>query len=215
MRTFKLVGALFAVLAFTAFATATASAAELLWEMLPGTTGTAITGKSGKATLQIKGGGSITCAESTGKEGEITSERTLGLVWILFGPNCTAFGNPVNSLGEEPGFILVHVHYHQCLVEPGVLGWLLKLLPLHLEIPATSLLLSVQGALVGSVTAGKGKTFTLTVKQKAGQQAITHCEGSKGEVKLETSLDGGEFIQSGEEAKESTVTFAAEQEAME
>ncbi len=40
MRTLKLVGALFAALAFTAFAVATASAAETLWELLPGTTGT-------------------------------------------------------------------------------------------------------------------------------------------------------------------------------
>ncbi len=54
MRTQKLAGALVVVLAFTAVATATASAAALLWELLPKTTGTAITGKTGKRTLQIK-----------------------------------------------------------------------------------------------------------------------------------------------------------------
>jgi hypothetical protein len=221
MRTLKLVGALFSVLALTAFAlAATASAAETLWEWLPGTTGTTFTGKSGSAKLQIKNAekGTIICASSSvlAKEGEITGERTLGLAFIHF-IKCTVAGNPVNSLGDEPGIILVHVELHNCLIEPGDAGILIKLLPLHLEIPATGLLISVQGSLIALVSPNKTKalTFTVLVAQKAGQQAITKCEGSKIEDKLETSLDGGEFIQSGEEAKEGSFTFEGEvQEVM-
>ncbi len=144
MRTLKLAGALVAALAFAALTTATASAAETLWEWLPGTTGTKLTGKSGKFTIQIKGSGSFTCAESS-TEGEITSERTLALAFILIGPNCSIAGNSIESLGEEPGFILAHAEIHNCLIEPGVLGLLFKLLPLHFELPATGLLESMQG----------------------------------------------------------------------
>lgn len=215
MCTLKLAGALVAALAFTAFAAATAPAAETLWELLPGTTGTQFTGKSGKMILQTKGGSSIACSGSE-REGELTSERTLGLAWVRI-TGCSALGISINSLGEEPNVILTHVESHSCLIEPGDLGLLFKLLPLHLEVPATSLLLSVQGAFIALVTpvGKKISTFTASVQQKAGQQSITKCEGSKTEDKLEKSTDGGEFIQSGLEVKEGTLTFATEQEAME
>jgi hypothetical protein len=217
MRTLKLVGALFSVLALSAFAVAgTASAAETLWELLPGETGTTFTGKSGKATLQIKNAekGTIICASSTA-EGEITAEHTLGLAFIDF-TGCTVAGSKVNSLGDGPGIILVHVELHNCLIEPGDAGILIKVLPLHLEIPATGLLISIQGSLIALATPNKTPTttFALLVQQKAGQQSITKCEGSKTEDKLETALDSGEFVQSGEEAKEGSFTFEINQEIM-
>jgi hypothetical protein len=216
MRTLKLVGALVAALAFTAVATATASAAETLWELLPGATGTTNTGKSSKATLQTKNAekATTTCTASTA-EGEITGERTLGLEFVHF-TGCSTAGNKINSLGDEPGIILVHIETHNCLIAAGDAGVLVKVLPLHLEVPATGLLISVQGSFVALVSPNKtkGKEFTLTVAQKAGQQSITKCEGGKSEEKLETSSDGGEFVQSGIEAKESTCATASEQEVM-
>ncbi len=221
MRILKIASALVTMLAFTAIATATASAAETLWEWLPGETGTEFTGESGKAKLQVKGGASITCTQSRilNKEGSITGERTLALAWIHF-TGCKTLGTPVNSLGDESEIILVQVHIHNCLIEPGGedghLGWLLKVSPLHLEVPSVSLLLSVQGSLVVLMTtAGRmAKTFAPVVEQTAGQQKVGKCEGGKPEYKLETSTDGGEFAQSGLEVKEGTITFAAEQDVM-
>jgi len=60
MRIFKLIGVLVCALAVSAIAVTTASASTL-----PGTKGTTITGGSEKATLQVKGGASITCPKST------------------------------------------------------------------------------------------------------------------------------------------------------
>jgi hypothetical protein len=214
MRILKLAGALIAVLALTAVATATASATEILWPWLPGAEGTKFTGKSAKATLQIKGSGSITCAESSA-EGEIQKEKTLGLAVINFGKACTIAGLPVNSLGDASGTILVHVEIHNCLIATGRYGLLIKVLPLHLEIPSTKLLLSVEGALIAEVTPANKKAakFNLVVEQKEGKQTIEKCEGGTAQTLL-TSLDGGEFKVSAEEAKEGTITFTTEQEVM-
>src|SRR3978361_1495558 len=110
MRSIKLIGAMFVVLAFSAVAVATASAAETLWKWLPGSVGETFTGKSEKASLQQKkvgeeGGLTITCANSKVllegsaliKEGS-TSEKdaTLSTAHIHF-EKCTVAGLPVNS----------------------------------------------------------------------------------------------------------------------
>ena len=215
MRILKLAGAMIAVLAFTAIGTATASAAEMLWTWLPGAEGTKFTGKSAKASLQIKGGGTITCAESTA-EGEIQKEKTLGLALIDFGQNCTVGGVAVASLGDKSGLILVHIEIHNCLIAVGHLGLLIKVLPLHLEVVSTKLLITVEGALIALINpAGKpAKAFNLVVEQKEGKQSLEKCEGGTAQTLL-TSLDGGAFVQSGEEAKEGTLTFTVEEEAME
>jgi len=83
MRIYKLFGALLAVLAFNAIATAvTASAAETLWPWLPGSVGETFKGEQkGGGTLQIKGSGSITCTGATilltlEKEGKKIQQRT-------------------------------------------------------------------------------------------------------------------------------------------
>jgi hypothetical protein len=214
MRVMKMIGALLLVVAFAAIGTATASAAETLWKMLPGTKGTTFTGKSGKATLQIKGSGSITCPSSSTTNGELTEEQTLALATIEF-IKCTIGGLPINSLGDGSGIILVHLEIHDCTISAGKAGILIKILPLHLEIPSTKLLLSVEGSLITELTPNKtkSKTFSLIVEQKEGKQAIEKCEGGSA-LTLTTSLDGGAFIQSAEEAKEGTLTFASEQEAM-
>src|SRR3978361_1163961 len=124
MRSLKLIGAMFVVLAFSAVAVATASAAETLWKILPGSVGETFTGKSGKATLQQKGGISITCASSSIalsstellKEGA-TSEKdaTLSKATVDF-EKCTSAGLPTNSVSDASGIILVKVNIHNCMI---------------------------------------------------------------------------------------------------
>lgn len=202
MRIFKLIGVLVCALAVSAVAVSTASA-----NIKPGS-GT-FTGKSGKATLQVKGGASITCPKSTAS-GEITSE-TSGKGTITFGGSCTTAGLPVNSLGDAGGTILTPVAISACEKSPEIL--LLKLeSPLHLEVPSTKLLLVIEGgayAEVSPINANQTE-FKLIVTQAGGKNAIETCNKAKNI--LTTSTDGGEFIQSGEEAKEATLTFAAAHE---
>jgi hypothetical protein len=205
--------ALFTV-ASSSFATAPVSA-ETLWELLPGTAGTGFTGKSGKATLQVKGGMSISCtaSEVKEKEGELLNSTT-ALAIIRFS-SCTTGGLGINSLGDPGNVILAHVEISTCLIKTGDSGLYLKLLPLHLEVPSIKLLLTVQGGLLALVSPTKEstKTFALTIEQKGGVQTIEKCEGGSART-LETSTDGGAFVQSGEEVKEGTIIFAAAQEAM-
>ncbi len=204
MRIFKLIGVLVCALAVSAIAVTTASAS-----VLPGVAGTSIKGESGKATLQVKGGASITCPKSTAS-GEILSTSE-SLATINFGPKCTTAGLPVNSLGDATGVILVHVEVKECPSNAALLA--LTVLPLHLEVPSTKLLLSIVGTALGSVTANvKQSTFALTVAQKEGKNEIETC--GKEKLVLETSTDGGAFVQSGEEAAGASLTFGAEEEFM-
>jgi hypothetical protein len=213
MRAIKLAGAMILVLAFSAVAVATASAAETLWRWLPGAAKTAFTGTSGKSLLQVKGGLSITSPKSK-TTGEITEGSNLGLALITFETSTTA-GLPVNSLGDASGLILVHLELHNCLIKAGHKGVLIAILPLHLEVPSTKLLITIEGDLVALVPGTKGKTFTLNVEQKEGVQAVEKCEGGTA-MTLKTSDDGGAFVQSGQETKEGSITFTSvEQEAME
>lgn len=217
MRILKLASSMILVLVFGAVATATASAAETLWIWLPGAAGTKFTGKSRQATLQIKGSGTITCKESSA-EGEITNESTLGLATIDFGANCTAGLLPANSLGDASGIILAHVEIHNCKIPGGGDGLLIKVLPVHIEVPSTKLLILVEGSLVVSInpTDKAAKAFNLVIQQTGGQQTIESCEGGpKGGYTLTASLDGGTPKQAAEEVTEPTITWTSvEQEAM-
>jgi len=212
MRAFKLVGAMMLVIAFSAIGVSTASAVELvLWHFLPGTKATAFTGKSGKSLLQVKGGLAITSPEST-TTGELT-DGSLALAIIDF-VKSTSAGLPVNSLGDASGVILVHLELHNCILEDSSLGVLIEILPLHLEVPSTKLLITITGSLVTSISSGKGKTYTLTVEQKEGKQAIAKCKGDPEDTLL-TSVDGGAATQSGQESKAGSITFTSvEQETM-
>ncbi len=204
MRIFKLIGVLVCALAVSAIAVTTASAS-----VLPGVAKTSITGESGKATLQVKGGASITCPKSTAS-GEILSTSE-SLVTISFGPKCTTAGLPVNSLGDAAGVILVHAEVKECASSAGILK--LQVLPLHLEVPSTKLLLTIVGTTLGAVIAAvKQLKFTLTVAQKEGKNELETC--GKEKLILETSTDGGAFVQSGEEAAGASLTFGAEEEFM-
>jgi len=187
---------------------------ETLWRWLPGATGTKFTGTGGKALWQVKGGLSITSPSST-TTGEITEGGgSLGLALISFTKSTTA-GLPVNSLGDASGVILVHLELHNCLIKAGSRGLLMLALPVHLEVPSTKLLVNLEGGMVALIGGSKSKTFTLSIEQKEGVQAIEKCEGGAAQT-LKTSVDGGASTQTGFEAKELSITFTTiEEEVME
>jgi hypothetical protein len=213
MRVLKLVAALIVLPVLSAVAVATASAAETLWRWLPGAAKTAFTGTSGKSLLQVKGGLSITSAKSK-TTGEITEGSNLGLALITFETTTTA-GLPINSLGDASGIVLVHAELHNCLIKAGDRGLLIKVLPLHLEVPTTKLLITLEGSYIALVGGSKGKMFTLAIEQKEGKQTIEKCEGGTADTLL-TSDDGAGFVQTGAEAKEAAITFTSvEQDVME
>jgi hypothetical protein len=203
MRTFKLIGVLACVSALSAIAVTPAIA-----EVLPGKAGTTITGGSEKATLQVKGGASITCPKST-SSGEVLGTSGL-LINISFGIGCTTAGLPVNSLGDASGVILVHAEVSLCFGFPFLR---IKILPLHLEVPSTKLLLTIEGTVLGVVEEKVSKTtFPLTITQKEGKNTEEKC--GKETLILSTSTDGGAFVQSGEEAKNASLTFGVAEEFM-
>ncbi|HTA05070.1 MAG TPA: hypothetical protein VK774_01800 [Solirubrobacteraceae bacterium] len=177
---------------------------------LPGVAGTSITGGSEKATFQVKGGASITCPKSTATGEVLSTSESLAI--INFGPKCTTAGLPVNSLGDAAGVILVHVEIRECPSSAAILE--LKVLPLHLEVPSTKLLLIIEGGAYGEIVSTNFKTtrFNLFVQQLLGSQQIEVCGKAK-EV-LRTSTDGGAFVQSGEELTQAVLTFGAEEEFM-
>jgi hypothetical protein len=222
MRIAKLIGALFVVLAFSAVAVATASAAEKLWTLLPGTVGETFTGKSGKATLQLreveKIKPSITCTKSLLllpssellKEGSTEGKDATLALGILHFEGCTSFGVPAFSDGDASGVILVHLEIHTCMIKPGDFGLLITPLPLHIEIPGVKKLIMVRGAFIALLEGKEGEkklVFGLNVKQKEGVQEIAKCEGGV-ENSLEGSIDDGvTFVKAGEEAVASTLGF--------
>jgi hypothetical protein len=204
MRIFKLIAVLACAIAVSAIAVTTASASTL-----PGKAGTTITGSSEKATLQVKGGASITCPKSTATGEVLSTSEALAI--INFGTGCTTAGLPVNSLGDSSGTILVHVEVKECASNAAILE--LKVLPLHLEVPSTKLLLSIEGTALGTVeTEVKKTTFPLTLTQKEGKNTEEKC--GKETLILSTSTDGGAFVQSGEEAKNGSLTFGEAQTFM-
>ncbi len=216
MRTFKIVGAIAVVLAFSALSVATASAAEKLWRWLPGSVGETFTGKSGLATLSAKFG-VIDCKKSDvlladasliepGSEGK--KDATLALAFIHF-EECTTAGLATNSVGDTGKTILVHVEIHNCIIAPNHFGLLIELLQVHLEIPAVKLLILVRGTVI-ALLEGKEKTkqltFGLNIKAPEKVQEIKKCEGGVLNV-LEAADDAGAFEIAGEEAKEGSITF--------
>jgi hypothetical protein len=190
MRIFKLIGALVVVLAFSAIAVSSASAAETLWKFLPGSAGETFKGAQiGKGLLQIKGGGTIVCLKGTILlEGSaLVSEGTLALATIHFS-ECTALGLAMNSLGDASEILLVHVEIHTCMIAPKHFGLLILPLPVHIEIPSLKLLILIleKGLFVALIESEKeSKTnFLLTATQKAGVQGIEKCEGGEKESLL-------------------------------
>ncbi len=213
MRTLKLATALLVAFGASILAMAAASVASAA-SILPGVKGTLITGGSGKLTLQVKGGASITCTKST-TSGEIVS--TSQVLLLTIGSFCTSGGLPVNTLGDSSGQILIHIEAPPCLTIsfPPSISITLEFLQIHVEVPLTKLLILTRGAAIAPVLPDNTRTkhFTLSPSQKEGKQSIEKCEGGVART-LETSTDSGEFVQTGLEAKEGTLDFAAEEEFM-
>jgi hypothetical protein len=227
MRLFKIIGGLAVVLAFSAIAVATASAAETLWKWLPGSVGETFKGGSGKAVLSTVDEGktlTIECTKSTllltDTELKVSSEllkegatnekdATLALLVIHF-EKCKSLGLPINSTGDKAEIILVHVEAHNCIIGPGKFGILLKPLQVHLELPAAKLLILVRGdvlgLLLGAKEGEKVLTYTLDLNAKEGAQEFKKCEGGE-EEKLEASLDGVIFNSATESAAEGKLEF--------
>jgi hypothetical protein len=213
MRSFKIVGAaLMALLAVTAVATATASAA--LPEILPGS-GT-FTATSGAGTLETTAKEKITCKSDTSK-GTITNVKE-GTFEVDF-KECTALGFAANSLGDPAQTILVTGTLLLCYINRATkdVGVVIHLptAGIHIEVPSLGALILVTGWVIGliePVNSKKTGPFTLSFKQAAGKQEFTKCEGGATEV-LKSSKNEGAAVESGEETIE-TVTFAAEHEIM-
>jgi hypothetical protein len=223
MRMFKLVGAILVVLAFSAVAVATASAAETLWRWLPGSVGETFKGAqtSKERVLTWAGGQSFKCrkasillegSELTEKgDAENKKAATLGLATFHFS-ECTLNGGfSINSLGDKPGIILTHVELHNCLISKVPLEFGLLVLPLetHLEVPAVALLIIVfeKGLFIARIKEekeGKKHNFLITAKSKevGKAQDPEKCEGGEKEIlktKIdnnaeETATEDGEFL---------------------
>jgi hypothetical protein len=214
MRVVKLVLALSAVLAFTVLGVASASAAETLWQWLPGAEKTAFTGSTGEVIFETVAKASFKCKAST-VTGELTTEKTLGLFLVTL-TGCKSFGFPANSLGDAAETILMHVEVHNCTIKAGEAGLLLKFLPVHIEIPTLSLLLDLEGAFIAGLTPNNTltKAYTLTIAEKGGKQSIEKCEGGVKQT-LKSSTDSKAFEELGVEASKGTLTFTTvAQEAM-
>jgi hypothetical protein len=203
MRKLKLVMlAVFAVVALSAVAAATVSAA--LPEFLPGNAGEKFTGKSGSGTLEVPGEGPIVCKEDsvTGENVGTTKKEALALITFK---GCTVFGFiGAKSLGAAEGTIVAHAETKLCYIDRPTkhIGELTKLLPLHIEVAGK--LLWIEGDQVALITPGNTSTtkFTLKYEQKEGKPKPEGCEGEK--EHYTTSINEGTPKESGEATTEET-----------
>jgi hypothetical protein len=197
MRIFTTIGALLAVLAFSAAALATtAPAAETLWKWLPGSAGETFKAEQPeKGTIETVGGKKpFTC----GKEKILLTDETLKVssellkegstegkdatleLWVVHYEGCIAEGLfPANSLGDASGVILAHLEVHHCMIKKGEFGLLVLPLVLHVEIPTLGLLISLseKSSFIVRLEAETKLNYKLTATQKEGLQTLKKCEG--------------------------------------
>ena len=230
MRTFKLIGAMALVLAFSAFTVASASAEEILWKLLPGSVGETFTGKSGAGSLQQEGGATISCTSSTllltdiieGKEvhSELVKEGSTGekdatlALGILHFVGCKTLFTGANSLGDEKEVILAHIEIHTCMIKKEHFGLLILVLPLHIEVPLVKTLILVEGLFIALIEplVGDKKHFILNITQSGGLQTIKLCEGGP-EESLKAKVNNEEVKLAGEEAAEGLLLFDGTKDA--
>jgi hypothetical protein len=198
-----LVVAMLAVVALSAVATATATAA--LPELLPGNAGEKFTGKSGSGTLEVPGEGTIVCKEDsvTGENTGTTKKEAKATVTFK---GCTAFGFiGAKSLGDAEGTILVTAALKLCYInkankEVGVLTKISS--PVHIEVAGK--LIVVEGDQVARITPINTSTtkYTLKYEQSAGSPKPAGCEGETESYKA--SVNEGTAKASGEATSEET-----------
>ena len=194
MRRFKTLGlALTAVVVVAAMGAAYASAAMTLPNF---TTNTTFTGTSAVGTL-TSAGFTIKCEKST-IAGTMEATNRLGLFTIDFQECSTSLTTePCHGLGGSPAnLILASGSWHLVLRTVSATDqrlFLFLLNPLHIE--CGTVLLSVRGNVLGSITAGgTEKEFSLIVKSTGAAQEITSFEDDTGnpvETKLEAAANLG------------------------
>jgi hypothetical protein len=213
MRLFKLISCIALVLAFVVLPAATASAEV---EFLPGK-GT-FTTTSGKVTLSA-GGSSITCTKLV-TTGEFLSTTTALSVSTLEG--CSSAGLAVNGLGDAAKTIKIHVEAKNCIVSqsPLVGGWLLRLLPTHIEVPSVKLLILYEGDLIVLLSDPNTRVRSdrIVINAKENKQEDRECKDGVGGAALLEVLteqdDAGTVIEAAGEVKEDTITYEKETEFM-
>ncbi len=218
MRASKLIGVLIFALAFSALGVATASAAEKLWKLLPGSAGETFTGSSGKVTFTSSSSGStITCNKSKItlanasllEEGSTEGKDATLALAIMDLEACSSAGLAINSVGDPAKTILVHLEIHTCLVKANDFGLLFKWLQVHEEVPATGKLLLLRGAVIGLFEGKEGtkaKAFGVNVAAPGNVQEIKLCEGGT-ENQLEEAVEGEVFSAATENAEKGAITF--------
>jgi hypothetical protein len=193
--------AIAAIAALSAIASSIAGAAFPRY--LPSGNGTLpqhFTGFSGKGTLAIRGGNTITCEKNKDK-GEIINDTNL-VVETDF-EECTIFGIAgAHSLGDAANTILVTSRGLLCEIEANVAGVVLTPTgKVHIE--AAGALSVVEGSVIGVLTPSSGLTleFRLTLKQReAGVQEQKKCKNPT----VETHLNASEGEREAREASEAT-----------
>lgn len=214
MRKVKMVGySVLALLAISVVASASASAALPEFTPVPN----AFTAKSGKATLQQKGGATVTCktSETTAKaKNEVKTEKT-GVYDILF-LGCETLGKVCTGLTDTvAGSILSIGTFSISYLSKAAktVGIKLETGEVHFECGAGAALLTVKGCALGSLEKvnTKTKTLTLNLTQKEGANELILDE-AKTECKLLSQNEAKGFLQSGEGAVEAVITTEKEGE---
>ena len=210
MRYLKLIGALAVVLAFSALGVVSAaSGAETLWRWLPGSVGETFKGEFGPGTLTIlpakakmvcaKGKILLAGSQLVGTAGE--KDATLALVTIHL-EGCKAEGIfAANSLGDNPEIILLHLEFHNCVINKANKEFGLLILPLetHIEIPAAKLLVTLleKGLYIARIAQEGAAAAKITAELKEGKQNPEKCEGGEAEgllMKIDNNAEEGAEI---------------------
>lgn len=214
MRLVKMLGmaAITAVAAMALVGVASASAAaHYLQGGAPLGHTVSFTGTSGAATLQTKSGTKVTCTSdsATGKLLNSTEDE----VEVTFKGCKGPLGVSCTTSGQSSGVILTSLLKSELvnLVGGGVGVLLTPVSGDFADFSCIGIAIQVKGSVVGVATpvGVQQKTGTLTFKQSGGKQIPSEyiLNGVKKTSKLETSVSGGAFEESGQETTES-LTFA-------
>ncbi len=221
MRMFKYIGALIAVLAFSIMGVATASAAEVLWPLLPGSVGETFKTSldEGKAVLQeepeVGAGTKIECSKLTGtgelveknKDAKEKKDATLALAVLDFA-ECVigGAGLEVHSKGDPEGTILSHVDIHFCLIEWLKVKQLDGVLILPLEVLLENVGLGdittvLDAGFVAPIKKIGVSQFLIDAKQVGGLQEVKLCEGGSQETLIALLTGVEKEVVAGEDVK--------------
>jgi hypothetical protein len=180
----KAIVAILAVLALTALSATSAMALPQFLKNIPDT----FKGKGVGGELLNLNKEAIKCTnyEVTGTIAtEISGEITVDFT------GCTALGFKANTLGDPEGTILVKAPFETCYVAESKEKAGIKITlpaPLHIEVPAVGVLISVLGSIAATITPlTETKNYVINFEgTAAGDPSITKCDG---EVSLLSAVD--------------------------